>query len=157
MVIIVVIHHNGQRLAKYNRRPHDQIAPPRSVVLLHELGDVGERDLGHHAHERPDLERLQGHTDQVLVEEGAQEEDGDAGRELAVAHAHDGDVQVAHTPAMHGHVPGAPERVDVVRVPPVAVEVAVGKLQHLAQQVHERVEHQVEEAQPHQVVGDLCR
>lgn len=153
--VVMVVHHDCQRLAQNNRSPDHQITPPRTVVLLHELGNVAQRNLGHHPHKRPDLERLQRHTDQILVEEGAQEEDGEAGRELSIAHAHDGNVQVTDAPPMNGHVPGAPERVNVVRVPPVAVEVPVGELQDLAEQVHKRVEHQVEEAQPDEVVWDL--
>ena len=47
---------------------------------------------------------------------------------------------------MNGHIPGTPEGVDVISVPPVAVEVPVGKVQHLAHQIQVRVERQVEEA-----------
>lgn len=124
-------------------------------MLLHEFGDKGERQLEHHTHESPHFKRFQRHTDQVLVEEGAEEEHSYTGRHLSIAHPHHRNVQVTDTPTMHRHVPGAPERVDVVRVPPVAVEVAVCELQHLSQQVHERVEGQVEEAQPDQVVRYL--
>ena len=56
---------------------------------------------------------------------------------------------------MNRHVPRSPERVDVVRVPPVAVEVSIGEVQQLADQVQERVESQVEEAQPDQMVRYL--
>jgi hypothetical protein len=40
-------------------------------------------------------------------------------------------------------------------IPPVRVEVPVGKLQQLAQGVQERVEQQVEHGQPDQVVRQL--
>lgn len=56
---------------------------------------------------------------------------------------------------MDRHVPRFPECVDVVRVPPVAVEVSIGEMQQLADQVQERVENQVEEAQPDQMVRYL--
>lgn len=56
---------------------------------------------------------------------------------------------------MHWHVPCSPESVDVIRVPPVAVEIPIGEVQQFTQQIEERVEHQVEEAQPYQMVWYL--
>lgn len=56
---------------------------------------------------------------------------------------------------MHRHVPCSPEGVDVIRVPPVAVEISVGEVQQLAHQIQERMEHQVEEAQPDQMIRYL--
>ena len=56
---------------------------------------------------------------------------------------------------MHGQVPRLPEGQDVVGVPPVAVELPVGELHHLADRVEEGVEEQVEPRQPDQVVGNL--
>lgn len=57
---------------------------------------------------------------------------------------------------MYGQVPTAPEHVDVVGVPPVVIEVPVGKVKQLPDQVQERVEHDVEECQPQQMVRDLA-
>lgn len=62
---------------------------------------------------------------------------------------------MAQRPQVHGPVPRAPEGGDVVGVPPVAVEVAVREVQQLAHQVQERVERQVEETQPYQMVWNL--
>lgn len=58
-------------------------------------------------------------------------------------------------PSMHRHVPRPPKSVDVVRVPPVAVEIPIGEMQQLAHQIQVRMECQVEEAQPDQVVRYL--
>lgn len=67
-------------------------------------------------------------TYHVFMEERTDEEHCDTGNSATVPHRNDGQVQVPDGPPMHRHVPVAPERVDVVRVPPVAVEVAVGKV-----------------------------
>lgn len=72
--------------------------------------------------------------------------DDNTGDRLAVPQVGDRDVYVAQRPHVHGRVPRAPEHGDVVRVPPVAVELAVGKVQQLTHQVEERVERKVEEA-----------
>ena len=60
-------------------------------------------------------------------------------------------------PSMDWKVPGFPEGEDVVGIPPIAVELAVGELHDLADRVEEGVEEQVEPRQPDQVVGDLFR
>ena len=56
---------------------------------------------------------------------------------------------------MDGDVPGLPEGLDALRVPPVLVELAVSKLEELPHQVHGGVEQSVEAEQPEQVVGKL--
>lgn len=56
---------------------------------------------------------------------------------------------------MHGHVPRPPEDVDVVRVPPIAIEISIGEMQQFTDQIQKRVERQVEEAQPDQMVRYL--
>ena len=48
------------------------------------------------------------------------------------------------TPLMHGQVPHLPELDNVVGVPPVGVEVSIGKLHYLTHRVQEGVEEQVE-------------
>lgn len=50
---------------------------------------------------------------------------------------------------MNWHVPGSPEGIDVVGVPPVAVEITIGEVQHLTHQIQVGVKGQVEKAQPH--------
>lgn len=152
--VVVVVHHDRQRLTQDDRGPDDGVAEPGAVVPLHKLGHERERNLRHHAHKGPDLEGLERDRHEVLVEEGTEEEDRNGGRLLRAAKVDHRKVEVADAPVVHGHVPVAPEDVDVVGVPPVVVELAVGKVQHFAHQVQERVEGQVEEAQPHQVVWD---
>ena len=71
------------------------------------------------------------------MKESTDEEYSYARRVPAVPHLHERYVQVPHGPPVHGHVPVAPERIDVIRVPPVAVEVAIGELEQLADQVQE--------------------
>lgn len=56
---------------------------------------------------------------------------------------------------MHGHIPRPPEDVDVVRVPPIAIEISIGEMQQFTDQIQKRVERQVEEAQPDQMIRYL--
>lgn len=89
------------------------------------------------------------------MEQRWDQEHNGAGNALTVSHLHHGDVDVPHGPAVNRHVPRAPERVDVVGVPPVVVEVAVRKVHQLSHQVEEGVEVDVEETQPYQMVWNL--
>lgn len=50
--------------------------------------------LSHHPHERPSLEGFQGHANEVLVEEGADEEHGNRGGILRVPHLYDRNVKM---------------------------------------------------------------
>lgn len=89
------------------------------------------------------------------MEEGTDEEHHHRGSRLAIAQLEKRQVQVSDAPPVNWHVPGAPEGVDVVGVPPITVKVAISKMQNLAEHIEERVEGQVEEAQPDEVVWDL--
>lgn len=62
-----------------------------------------------------------------------------------------------HSPSMHGHIPRPPEDVDVVRVPPIAIEISIGEVQQFTDQIQKRVERQVEEAQPDQMIRYLWK
>jgi hypothetical protein len=66
-----------------------------------------------------------------------------------------GFVEMAYTPLVNGEVPHLPELDDVVGVPPVGVEVAVGELHDLAHRVQEGVKEEVEPRQPDQMIGKL--
>lgn len=66
------------------------------------------------------------------MEECTDEEHRDTGNSATVTHRNDGNVQMPDGPPVHRHVPVAPERVNVVGVPPVTVKVAVRKVQQLA-------------------------
>jgi len=90
--IIVIINHYTQRLPHNNRRPNDDIPPAWPEIPLHELGDVAQRNLGHHPHERPNFERLQRNAHQILMEKGGHEENRDSTYGSVVAHADNGDV-----------------------------------------------------------------
>lgn len=173
--VVMVVHHDCQRLTKYNGRPDYDVAAPGSVLLFHKLRKERERYLRHHTHEGPYLERLQRDAHQVLVEEGTDEEHEHRSGNPRIAHLHDRDVQVTDTPSatkisysamsmvnenflfilVNRHIPSPPERIDIVGIPPIAVKVAIGKVKQLSHQVQERVEGQIEEAQPHQVVWNL--
>lgn len=91
-------------------------------MSLHELGHVREWDLRHHAHKGPDLEGFKGNRYEVLVEEGTEEEHGDGGHGPGIAEVDHGNVEMSDAPLVDGHVPGAPEDVNVVGVPPVVVK-----------------------------------
>ena len=56
---------------------------------------------------------------------------------------------------MNGQVPGLPEDNDVIGIPPIAVEMPIGKSEDLAHRVQEGVEEQVEKCQPYQVIRKL--
>lgn len=56
---------------------------------------------------------------------------------------------------MHRHVPSPPECIDVVGIPPVAVEISVREMQQLSHQIEEGMEYQVKEAKPHQMIRYL--
>lgn len=86
------------------------------------------------------------------MEKCTYEENGHACHRAAIAHCDNWNVKMADGPPMYGHVPVAPEGVDVVRIPPITVEVAVSKVKQLADQIEKRVEHYVEHAQPEKVV-----
>lgn len=79
------------------------------------------------------------------------------GCDLAIAVRSDGDVDVSHGPAVHRHVPRPPEHLDVIGVPPVVIEITIRKVQQFSYQVEERVEHEIEEAQPEEMVRYLQR
>lgn len=153
--VIVIVDENAKRLAEDERRPDDCVAPPFSHVLLQILGDDGERKLSHHTHESPNFEGFQRHRDQVFVEEGADEEDDEGCDRFAVSHVKYWQVQMPHAPPMNRHVPRSPEGVDVIRVPPVAVKVSISELKNFSEKVQEGMEHQVEEAQPDEVIWNL--
>ena len=59
------------------------------------------------------------------------------------------------TPLVNGKVPHLPELDDVVGVPPVGVEVPVGKLHDLAHRVQEGVKEEVEPGEPDQMIWKL--
>lgn len=96
-------------------------------------------------------------THQIFVEESWNEEHEHSGDQLAIASLHGRHVHVPQGPTVHGHIPSAPKYVDVGRVPPIVVEVAIGEVQKLAHQIQKRVEGQIEETQPDQMVGNLQR
>lgn len=56
---------------------------------------------------------------------------------------------------MHRHVPSSPESIDVVGIPPVAIEISIREVQQLAHQIQEGVKHQIEETKPYQVIRYL--
>lgn len=62
------------------------------------------------------------------MEEGADEEHHDGRGRFPIADLDDGNVQVPHGPPMYRHIPCPPEGVDVIRVPPVAVEISISKM-----------------------------
>lgn len=72
-----------------------------------------------------------------------------------VAQVNDWYVNVTDAPSMHWHVPRTPERVNIVSIPPIAIEVPISKVQQFAHQIQERMERQVEQAQPCQVIWYL--
>lgn len=60
--VVVIVHHDGERLAQYERAPHDDVPPARAHALLREPRYDRQRRLRHHAQERPDPEHLQRHA-----------------------------------------------------------------------------------------------
>lgn len=52
---------------------------------------------------------------------------------------------MSHSPAVDWHIPGPPERINIVGVPPITVKVTVGEMHEFANQIHERMECKVKE------------
>lgn len=82
-------------------------------------------------------------------------EHNESGVKFAVSFFGDGSVNVSDGPHVHWHIPSAPEYGYIVGVPPIRVELSVCELQQLTHQVQERVEAQVEKAQPYEMVRYL--
>lgn len=57
-----------------------------------------------------------------------------------VAHIDDWYVNMPHTPSMHRHIPCSPKRINIIGIPPIAIEIPVGKVQQFADQIQERME-----------------
>lgn len=60
--VVVVVHHDGERLAQDERAPHHHVAVARPEAQLSEARDDSQRRLHHHAEERPYPEHLEGHA-----------------------------------------------------------------------------------------------
>lgn len=144
----MVVHHDGQRLAEDQRAPDHEVAPARAELGLRRLREHRERELAHHTEERPDAEHLEWDAHQILMEQRRDYKHAQSRHSLTITSLCDRYVHVSDGPQVHGHVPRAPEHGDVVGVPPVAVEVAVREVEQLAHEVQERVEGEVEEAEP---------
>jgi len=88
-----------------SRRINDRISQSRSIFARSAINGVSARSsyLSHHAHKRPYLERFQGYADKVLVEEGADEEDGHRRRIFTVAHFYDWYIKMPETYKDIGH------------------------------------------------------
>lgn len=94
-------------------------------------------------------------TNHVFVEKRTNKEHSDTSHVPVVSHRNQGDVKVPQSPSMHGHVPGSPKSVDVIGIPPVKVEAAIGELQKFADQIQKRMERYIEHAQPSQMIWYL--
>lgn len=62
------------------------------------------------------------------MEEGTDKEYNYRRGLFAIAHINYRNVQMANAPSMHRHVPCAPECVNIIRIPPIRVKVAVSKI-----------------------------
>lgn len=56
---------------------------------------------------------------------------------------------------MNGKVPRTPENVDILSIPPAAVEISVCKSQNLTRRVQKRVEEKIKSNKPDAVVRHL--
>lgn len=174
--IVMVVHHNCQRLTQYYRRPYDNVTPTWTETRLHKPWQIREWQLSHHSHERPNFECFQRNaylfdseglvyranwiiglysTHQIFVEECTDEEDNYRCGSFVVAHFNNGNVKMTNAPPecteqrkfalvtiklsglkskdqkilpVNRHIPRSPKRIDVVRVPPIAIEIPIGKL-----------------------------
>jgi hypothetical protein len=111
--------------------------------------------LRNHAQEGVDFKDPERHGDEVLVKKGRKGKDDNLRRRHRVAAPQHGLEHVADAEAVHGNVPRLPKDEDVVCVPPVVVELAVGEAQDLAGCVQERVKDEVKPNQPDEVVREL--
>lgn len=58
----------------------------------------------------------------------------------AIAQVNNRNVNMAHTPSMYWHIPCPPKSVYVIGIPPVTVEVSIGKMQQLSNEIQKRME-----------------
>lgn len=89
-----------------------------------------------------------GNPDQNLVQDGGDEEDGDARDERTPSPADHGHEDVALEVLVHGLVPRAPVSAQALAVPPVVVERPVSEPRHFGQGVEERLEKGEETGEP---------
>ena len=108
--VVVVVGEDGEGVAQHQARPHHYVARPPTQALLQPLGDEDQRDLAHHAQQRPGLgslrlgergdyqthlEHPERHAQQILVEDGRHGEHGDHGELLREAAPQEGLVEVS--------------------------------------------------------------
>lgn len=144
--IVMIVHHNAQWLPENNRGPHNNVTPTWTATNLHESGHIRQRHLAHHSGECPDFKRFQRYAHQIFMKECTDKEHNNRSGRFAVAHVHHGNVQMANAPSMHRHIPCTPKCVRIVGIPPVTVEIAIGKVQQFADQIQKRMKRQVEKA-----------
>lgn len=89
------------------------------------------------------------------MEEGTDEEHDSRSTELAITHVNERYVDVTDAPSVHRHIPCSPKRVHIVGIPPVTVKVSVRKMHNFTDEVEQRMECQVEHAQPYKMIGNL--
>jgi hypothetical protein len=128
---VVVVHHSGERLPDDKRQPdayvaragahanlqlfryEDQRNLETERLLEHIVQNIKfeghfnaiKSDLKHHSHERVRLEHPERHRDEVLVQDGREEENCDLAGEDRMAAAQEGLEHVANAPTVHGNIP----------------------------------------------------
>lgn len=82
-------------------------------------------------------------TYHIFMKKGTEEKDSNTSKRFTISHADDRQVKMSNSPTVHRHVPSPPKRVDVIGVPPIAIEIAISELEHLPHQIQKRMEHYI--------------
>lgn len=69
------------------------------------------------------------------MEKGTNEEHSYASHIPVVSHWHQWNIQMPQGPSVHRHIPASPECIYIIGIPPVGVEISIGKLQQFANQI----------------------
>jgi len=75
------------------------------------------------------------------MEDGTEKKDNSRGLSWGISHLDHRDVEMTHAPPMNWHVPCTPEGVNVIRIPPITIKIAICKIQQFADRIKKRVEH----------------
>ena len=56
--VVVVVGEDGEGVAQHEARPHHHVTRPPPEASLHPLGDMDQRNLGHHPEKCPRLKLI---------------------------------------------------------------------------------------------------
>jgi len=142
----VVVHEGDEGLADKDREPEDDVA--QIIMTLDGFRDDDERDLAENAEESPELDLMEWHREDILMEEGRDEEGGQGSRVFPHVPIDDGLIDVPLDPIMDREVPRAPIISQRFGIPPIRIEAAISESSCLSDHVQVDLEERVEAQEP---------